>query len=303
MNLTNLKSFLAVVEYRSLTLAAKKLFVTQSAMTKRIQKLEDELGARLIIVDGVKTKITDAGKIFIPYARQMLAMDNEMRNNIEHLEQQSKSPALILGTSIYLAHYIIPYFAQYFYSQNQGELIDIRVINERDFFEYLDNGLVDIVLCTTRPNIDKTIYWETLWQEKLSLAFSVNHPLAKKDKISLADLAKYEAVFPEKKGYIREKVSELFSNHHLSLNSTMDAGSIYTVKNYISTDNYWSFIHQRFLDMTELKSAELAEGSLTMAFSVYCIKRRHQEKLISLFLQQFKLWMADSDIIKAYSLS
>lgn len=44
MDITEIKSFLAVVEYRSYTLAAKKVNVTQSTMSKRIRRLEDELG-------------------------------------------------------------------------------------------------------------------------------------------------------------------------------------------------------------------------------------------------------------------
>ncbi|VEB38693.1 LysR family transcriptional regulator [Legionella sainthelensi] len=76
MDIVEIKSFLAVIEFRSFTLAAKRVHITQSAMSKRIQKMENELGVRLFIVEGSKITLTEAASHFVPYARQMLAAYN-----------------------------------------------------------------------------------------------------------------------------------------------------------------------------------------------------------------------------------
>lgn len=301
MNLIDLKSFLAVVEYRSITFAAKKLHVTQSAMTKRIQKIENELNARLVIVDGVKTKITNAGKVFLPYARQIISMDAEMRVNLGHTIPNLESP-LIIGTSIYLAHYILPHFVQYLRLQNNKLKLAVKVINERDFFEQLDNGSVDLVICSTRPEVNRAVYSEKLWREKLSLAFSELHPLATKSSSLLTDLAKYEAIFPERKGYIREKVDKLFAMNHLRLDCSLDAGTIYSVKNFISTGEYWSFIHKRLLDMTELLTSDIPGVLLDIDFSLYCINRRVNEKFLATVIREFKMWQGTAEVVQTYAL-
>ena len=83
-----IKSFLAVTEFRSFTLAAKRVHISQSAMSKRIQKIENELNARLFIVDGSKITLTDAALQFIPYARQMLATYNNM---LKSFKEQAKT--------------------------------------------------------------------------------------------------------------------------------------------------------------------------------------------------------------------
>lgn len=108
MDIRDIKSFLAVVEYHSLTLAAKKLHVTQSAMSKRIRKIEDELNVRLIISEGSKLIFTETAKQLIPYARQMLSAHQNMVHTLKNSQQFTQS--IIIGASVYVSHYVLPGF-------------------------------------------------------------------------------------------------------------------------------------------------------------------------------------------------
>lgn len=112
MNIADLQSFLAVVELHSISLAAKKLHITQPALSKRIRKLESEWNTQLFISSGLRTELTDKGKQLLPYVRQMVYLSHEL---ISSTGTDKKKPQLLLniGTTVYIAQTIIPPYNPY----------------------------------------------------------------------------------------------------------------------------------------------------------------------------------------------
>ena len=83
MDLFQLKCFIEVVEQQSFTKAAFEVSISQSALSKHISKLEDELGVRLFDRSRHLITLTPIGHAFEPYARKMLADYNEMLSEID----------------------------------------------------------------------------------------------------------------------------------------------------------------------------------------------------------------------------
>ncbi|WP_115704198.1 LysR family transcriptional regulator [Legionella sainthelensi] len=301
MNIIELKSFLTVVEYRSISLAAKRLYVTPSAMTKRIQRLESELNTRLLTVDGVRIKLTEAGKKLIPYARQISSTYDAMKKGMSSYSQQFKT-TLKIGTSFYLAHYLIYDLINYVQSVDERIIINVKTINEKDYLEQLDNGFIDLAICTTRSNQTKSLVNGKLWREELCICASDKHPLTIKDEVFLAELSAYEAVFPEEGGYIREKAEALFARHHLPLAVVLEAGTIFSVKNLVFSGNYWSVVHKRVLDESHLKIIKVPNIKLDIKFNWYCLNSRVQERTIEQTINHINNWIINSDLIQSYSL-
>ena len=83
MNTDQLKSFIAVVEYRSFHQAARALFLSQPSVTARIKALEQELGVALFKKQGRKTTLTDEGQAFLSYAERVLSLLDDARHAID----------------------------------------------------------------------------------------------------------------------------------------------------------------------------------------------------------------------------
>src|SRR3954469_11343475 len=112
VELHSLQVFLTVANEKSFSRAAEKLLRTQPAISLSLQKLEQELGERLIDRSGKDLILTDAGRTVLDYARRFQSLQLEMDNSLAELRDNSAG-RLIIGanesTSLYLLRHIEQY--------------------------------------------------------------------------------------------------------------------------------------------------------------------------------------------------
>ena len=113
MDTQQITAFIAVAETSSFTLAAERLYLTQPAISKRINLLEQFLGNRLFDRIGKKIKLTEAGQILMPHAKKILREIEDTRNAVQNLSQ-SVSGRLTLASSHHIGlHRLPPVLKQY----------------------------------------------------------------------------------------------------------------------------------------------------------------------------------------------
>src|SRR6185369_387061 len=109
MELYPLKVFLTVATERSFSRAGEKLLRTQPAISLAIQRLESEMGERLIDRSGKELILTDAGRIVLEYARRFENLQADLDNAIKELRDNSAG-RLTVGanesTALYLLQHI-----------------------------------------------------------------------------------------------------------------------------------------------------------------------------------------------------
>src|ERR1700675_3724299 len=112
MELQPLRVFLTVAAEKSFSRAAEKLLRTQPAISLSIQRLETELGEKLIDRSAKDLLLTDAGKIVLEYARRFENMQADLENALAELRDKSAG-RLIIGanesTTLYLLDHIDGY--------------------------------------------------------------------------------------------------------------------------------------------------------------------------------------------------
>src|SRR5579862_2809164 len=116
MELHALQVFLTVAAERSFSRAAEKLLRTQPAISLSLQRLEQELGERLIDRSGKELILTDAGRTVLDFARRFQSLHQEMDNSLAELRDNSAG-RLTIGanesTTLYLLRHIESYRALY----------------------------------------------------------------------------------------------------------------------------------------------------------------------------------------------
>src|SRR5437868_9830628 len=112
MELYPLKVFLAVVNEKSFSRAAEKMLRTQPAISLAVQRLEMDLGEKLIDRSSTPPILTDAGRIVVEYARRFENLEAEMQNSIAELRDNSAG-RLTIGANESTSLYLLQHIEQY----------------------------------------------------------------------------------------------------------------------------------------------------------------------------------------------
>ena len=97
MDLRQLNAFLTISKLQNFTAAANELGYAQSTVTTQIKLLEEELGVRLFERMGKSISLTYEGTKLIPYAKQMLKLDNDIRTAV--FNEEKPSGTLVIGAA------------------------------------------------------------------------------------------------------------------------------------------------------------------------------------------------------------
>lgn len=143
MERRQLEAFLAVVDSGSFTRAAEQLYMTQSAVSQALRKLEDSLGEDLLLRDRRGARTTPAGALFLPIARDILRRMNEGRQAIEDLRGLRRGE-LSIGAVDIASIYLLPdIFRRYRRSYPDIDL-SVRVAGSRSLLQALGRGELDL---------------------------------------------------------------------------------------------------------------------------------------------------------------
>lgn len=181
MDLASLRYFKAVAETQNMSKAAKSLFVSQSALSKSIRALEDELGGPLFLRTGKSLVLNEGGKILLRYATEILNQYSLMQTELsDYFGRESTDVSVSINIGTHLLTMVLPGFL------DRHPQIRLK-ISQNDFsMPDRDNYDICINCSTEKPDIPNAV---TLFREELVLALPRNHPLAGAPAIFMRDLA------------------------------------------------------------------------------------------------------------------
>ncbi|KTC71547.1 LysR family transcriptional regulator [Legionella birminghamensis] len=286
MNSNELKSFLLVYEYRSYSIAAKKLFVTQSAISKRISNLEKELMVKLFENRSNMVLPTVKAKLLVPYARQLINILNNAYSDLRG--NQLSKLSISLGTTLYPALDFIPAFIELI-SNDQAVYpqFHIRQLPKTELVDSLLNGILDLALATEDLNVDTSIQCTVLSSEELFIVVSPKHPLANRNEISWHDLSRYPCVHSPPGFSVRDRLDQIFTRLELPLVIEHELYSFEALSKLVKAGFCWSVLPLHYCD-PELVKLKVAGFSETINLCWYCHKGRVDSFIIQYTTELFK---------------
>lgn len=156
-----LRCFLAVVECKGFTAAGIRLNRTQSAISVRIQKLEDVLGCRLLDRTSRSVELSPHGEQLLSYAHKLLALNDETINTVCAPELSGR---LRIGVVEYLAPQRLPYIAAELRRLHPKIRLEIKLALSQQLLKALDAEELDVVIA---KNDDTRSDGEMLFSEQL----------------------------------------------------------------------------------------------------------------------------------------
>lgn len=285
MTLTQLSTFLAIVENGSFTAAANQLGYAQSTITTQIKQLEDELNCLLFERLGKSLTLTQEGRRLIEYARKMLQIEREIMLEIS----SSDEPGGILkvGVSESLCYQELPKILANFKRQYPKVEIQLQFITHDTFPLLLKKGELDLVY-TLNPSIDApelTLLYEK--EETLGFYVSPNHPLANKEQVKENDLENMPLLLTGENCHFRKMLLKALYEKHIVPRIVLGTSQKEILKQFAMDNLGIAFIP----DITAEK--EMKAGVLRKldwhgkAFPIYSQVFIHKDKTPNITINEF----------------
>ncbi|KDE38592.1 MAG: LysR family transcriptional regulator [Nitrincola lacisaponensis] len=247
MDTHSLQAFVMVAETASFSEAANRLFLTQSAISKRIALLEQQLNCRLFDRIGRHVKMTEAGQRLLPKARDIQLALKDAETLVNNLNQQVSGRLSFAASHHISLHRLPPLLKHYAQSFPEVEL-DLRFDESEMAYERVLKGDIELALITLAPEADPRICSEQIWDDRLFYVVSCQHPLAQSEHVTLAALNAYPALLPRPETFTHQLVRQQMSAWQLEPNLGMSTNYLDTIRMMVSIGLGWSLLPETLID-------------------------------------------------------
>lgn len=195
MELMQLRYFSAVAETRSFTAAARRLHVSQPALSYQVKQLEHELGARLFDRTSRRVTLSADGRIFLPLAQAVLFKADEAVRVMEE-RLGAETGEVDFGSIPSVSAHVVPHILGSFSRQFPGVKVNLMEAGTVDLERALLEGQLDVAIVSepTNPTVFEV---KPLVEEDLVLLVSIDHPFAQRGRVSLREMADEDFIMPD----------------------------------------------------------------------------------------------------------
>jgi LysR family hydrogen peroxide-inducible transcriptional activator len=243
-----LKYLSTVAERGSFSKAALHCFISQSALSEQIQKLEEEVGATLLDRSRRIIVPTEAGRIFITHAGQVLAQLARATREIQGLNGIN-SGKVVLGVLPTIAPYLLPHILESFAARCSNVELNIHEDMTVPLLRLIEDGSVDLGIVSS-PIKERGFETETLFSEEMLLALHPRHPLSKKRMIFTDDLRSEKFILLQNEHCLGNQVIGYCSQHDFHPRILFECGQLVTVQSLVAGGIGISLIPQMAISAT-----------------------------------------------------
>src|SRR5258706_2306844 len=239
MDFDQLNSFLEVARHNSFSRAAEKCYRTQPAISAQIRALEEEVGAKLFDRSGGKVALTGAGKAFLKFAEGTLEARRNIISSVAEMERIPRGEIIVSANEATCLHVLPEVFAE-FKKQYSTVAVSIHRSERQRILEmvidnYVDFGVISMPITDTRLSI--TI----IHRDELVIITPPNHPLARKERVAIAEVARFPLLLPQA-GNTRDAIEQLLFARDLKIQVSMELDSSELLKRFVAADLGIAFI-------------------------------------------------------------
>ena len=242
MDVLLLRSLVAVADHGGITEAAAALGVSQSALSRRIDQLEEALGAPLLERAGRGVALTAMGQIAAVEGRQLVQRYDRMKARIvEHLRLDAG--VVRIGGGATAVGFLLPRAIAAFRKQHPRVVFQVKEAGSREIEaavlgEELELGIV------TLPTRTREVDERPLAQDKIVLVASKDHPLAKQDHVEAQDLNGQNLVGFEAGSAVRWLIDAALREAQVEVNVVMELRSVAAILQMVETTGSLAFVSE-----------------------------------------------------------
>jgi len=226
-----LRAFGTLARTGSFTLAAKQLYLSQSAVSHSMKALEQEVGCRLLDRMGKKVLLTQAGETLLHHAERILQEMSTARAALEQLGKWGRG-RLRIGASTTACQYILPGVLRDFKREFPTMLITIEPGDTAKALDLLRTNQIDLGIML-EPKNEEQLDFHSLFSDELAFLVSSNHRWALEQHVVRAEIPKQNYVLYNKASYTFRLIEQYFRGEDMVLNTVIELGSMDAIKELV----------------------------------------------------------------------
>ncbi|MBN2405374.1 MAG: LysR family transcriptional regulator [Coriobacteriia bacterium] len=207
MNCTQMRYFLAIARHKKFSSAAEHAYVSQSALSKQIKSLEEELGVELFVRSSAGATLTPAGEAFLEYAHKAYLDYEGILRRLERYDSTAQNRVRIGTLPLMGAYDLYSDFAD-FQIENMTTQIDMYERNQSEIIRRMEINRLDAAILRTDLLSTDDYEWIPLFRDELVIVCSNTHPLARTRRTSLVELKDERFVMLEEESAIYTRFVE-----------------------------------------------------------------------------------------------
>ncbi|HEX4140176.1 MAG TPA: LysR family transcriptional regulator [Candidatus Methylacidiphilales bacterium] len=231
MELHQLRYVVAVARTRNFSRAAEQSNVSQPSLSQQIQKLENELGERLFERTKREARLTPQGEVFVARAVKILAEVDAAQRDVTDAQGLVRS-RLAIGILPTIAPYLLPPVVTAFTKKYPGTEIVVHEDTTSRLLKMVHDYEIDFAVAS-QPIRDDQLEVRELFAEELLLALPPRHALARKRKISAADLAGENLIVMKEGHCLGDQVLGFCERRDLHPKISFRSGQLETIQAFV----------------------------------------------------------------------
>jgi DNA-binding transcriptional LysR family regulator len=186
MELRQLRHFVAVADDGNISRAAKKVFLSQPALSRQIKALEDEIGQCLLERQAHSIRLTPVGETMLREARNLLQQADQV---LERVRSSGRGLRLRVGYAPSLAAGILSVAVGNFTQAHPNTHVELFDLSTSEMLAGLESEKLDVALCVGQQRQTRGLKWTPLVRAPWRLAVHRNHPLVRRSRVTPLEVA------------------------------------------------------------------------------------------------------------------
>jgi len=295
MNLNQLKIFYMTAKRGSLSAAAKDLYITQPAVTKGIQRLQEYYEVKFVNRFGKKLVLTDAGRVLYGIAEKIFEQERLAEDSIRDFQQQKRGHIRVEASESFGAYYLPSIITPFSKSSPQIRIsvnilpTDLVVHNTVDLKN--DLGFISYPVENQKLSVREVL------EDRFVIIVAPDHPLAKMKCLKPEDLNGQSLIMHEKGSVPYEAIDRLISENNLSVFEYMEFSNNEAIKRTVEEGAGIALVSQEVakkeIQMGKLTALPFCDSLLTRKFYMVHHKDKHISQILQRLIDTVDHWAAE----------
>lgn len=226
-----LNAFATLAKTGSFTVAAKELYLSQSAVSHSIKALEQDVGCLLFDRVGKKVIMTQAGEQLLTHTAKILREMEVARSSLRQLGRWGKS-RLRVGASITACQYILPSALNAFQAKYPDCQVSVHPGDTIHSVGELRLNHIDLAIGLEPPPSEQ-VEFEPLFEDELQFLVGPLHPWASRGEVVREEIPRQNVIIYNKSSYTFRMIESYFRQEEMVLNTGLELGSVEAIKELV----------------------------------------------------------------------
>ncbi|WP_099223491.1 LysR family transcriptional regulator [Listeria costaricensis] len=227
MDIQQLRYFIAAAETEHLTKAAAELSLSQSALSRSIIALEEEIGVALFDRVNRRIELNRFGKLFLEQARKTVTELDLTEQTLQNLADPESGEIKLAFLHTFGLSFI-PAMLKAFQNEHPKNKLHLNECGNAELFDLIRTGAADVGISALQIE-DSSLVFHPLRREKMVLIISSENPLASQTELSLPMIQAETFIHFDKQTFSRNLVEQLLANQHIHVQSSYEGLEIASV--------------------------------------------------------------------------